>query len=32
MVDFSLQIPGFAVYFAVVLAAATTVSLGRARQ
>ena len=29
IVDFSLQIPGFAVYFAAVMAAAVTVSLGR---
>ncbi|HEY1942350.1 MAG TPA: O-antigen ligase family protein [Roseiarcus sp.] len=32
IVDFSLQIPGFAVYFAAVMAAATTLSLGRARR
>ena len=32
MVDFSLQIPGVGVYFAAVLAAAATVSLGRGRE
>ena len=31
LVDFSLQIPGFNVYFAAAMAAATTVSLGRWR-
>ncbi len=29
LVDFSLQIPGMAAYFATYLAAATTISLGR---
>jgi hypothetical protein len=29
VVDFSLQIPGFNVYFAAVMAAAVTASLGR---
>jgi O-antigen ligase len=32
IVDFSLQIPGVGVYFAAVMAAATTVSLGRGRE
>jgi hypothetical protein len=32
MVDFSAQIPGFAVYFAAAMAAATTISLGRGRE
>ena len=29
VVDFSLQIPGLAVYFAAIMAATVTVSLGR---
>ena len=32
IVDFSLQIPGVGVYFAAIMAAATTVSLGRGRE
>lgn len=31
IVDFSLQIPGFMVYFAAAMAAATSISLGRGR-
>ena len=32
LVDFSLQIPGVGVYFAAIMAATVTVSLGRGRE